>query len=160
MYKNMPKLLLLAFTFVLEGCATPNYFKPVTNTPPDKALVYLYRKYNYFGSGVAHKIYANQKPVTLLYTSDYYPYLSDPGHVTFTAKQVSIGETHLFDFMISKYILADINVEAGKTYYLSFDASSGLKFKMQYSLKDASVGMREITNCILAECLETNLVQR
>ena len=148
---------MVGVAFALGGCTTPN-FTPATNVPSDKALVYLYRKYNYIGSGVAHKIYANQKPVTLLYARNYYPYLADPGHVTFTLKQVMIGEAHLFDFTIPKTKLAEVDVEAGKTYFLSFDVSSGLTFTLKYSLKDAEVGLSEITNCTLAESFETNSI--
>jgi hypothetical protein len=113
MQRAICKLLLLIAVLALGGCVTLN-FKPVTDVPPDKALVYLYRKYNYFGSGVAHKIYANKEPVTLLYTQDYYPYLADPGKIKFTLKQVMSGELHLFDFTIPKNTMAEINVEAGK----------------------------------------------
>jgi hypothetical protein len=75
-------------------------------------LVYIYRKYNYIGSGEAHKIFVNEKPITLLYTDNYYPYIADPGSVKFTLKEVLIGEEHLFDFVIPKSIAAEINVEA------------------------------------------------
>jgi|ERR1017187_699260 hypothetical protein len=159
MKTTISKLLLLAVALLLGGCSTPN-FQPVTNVPSDKALVYLYRKYNYIGSGAAHKIYANKKPVTLLYTSNYYPYVSDPGHITFTLKSVLIGEEHLFDFIIPKSTVAEIDAEAGKTYYLSFDIASNFAFTPKYSLIDADTGSREIAKCRLAECLETNVVTK
>jgi hypothetical protein len=159
MKRTISKLILLAATLMLGGCTTPN-FKPVTNIPADKALVYLYRKYNYIGSGAAHKIYANQKPVTLLYTSNYYPYLTGPGHITFTLKSVLIGEEHLFDFMIPKSTVAEIDFEAGRTYYLSFDIASNFALTPKYILRDDETGSREIVKCRLAECLETNLVSK
>jgi len=61
-----------------------------------------------------------------------------------------------FDFTIPKTKLAEVDVEAGKTYFLSFDVSSGLTFTLKYSLKNAEVGLSEISNCTLAESLETN----
>jgi hypothetical protein len=159
MKRTISMLFLLAAALILGGCATPN-FKPVTNVPPDKALVYLYRKYNYIGSGAAHKIYANQKPITLLYTRNYYPYLTDPGHITFTLKSVLIGEKHLFDFMIPKSTVAEINVESGRTYYLSFDIASHFALTPKYILRDNETSSNEIVKCRLAECLETNLVTK
>jgi hypothetical protein len=150
-------LLLAALT--LGGCKTPNYFKPVTNVPPDKALIYVYRKYNYFGSGARHKIYANQKPITVLYTDNYYPYLADPGKVILSVKEELMGEESLFNFMQPKKTAAEINVEAGKTYFLKFNIPSALTFRMRYSLVDANVAENEITNCALGECLETNIVK-
>jgi Protein of unknown function (DUF2846) len=159
MNEVISKILLLALAFMLGGCTAPNY-KSATNVPSDKALVYLYRTYNYIGSGAGHKIYANQKPITLLYTRNYYPYVADPGNITFTVKEVMVGEMGLFNFVIPQTQAAQINVEAGKTYFLSFDIASGLTFKMKYRLRDADVGMRQITNCSLAQCLETNLVSK
>lgn len=159
MNRILSTLVFMAVALILGGCATPNYFKPETNVPPDKALIYIYRKYNYIGSGAAHKIYVNQKPITLLYVDNYYPYLAEPGDVQFKVKEVLTGEAHLFDFMAPKTTAAEMNVEAGKTYYLSFDVPSALTFKMKYSLRDPKIAENEITNCTLAASLEKHVAK-
>jgi hypothetical protein len=158
--------ILLAAFLMPAGCATPN-FKPAANVPADKAMIYLYREQNYLGSGVSYKIFANQHPVTLLTASgiftdnNYYPYLAAPGEISFTGKQVSNGETHLFDFMVPKCKLATIEVEAGKTYYLKFKWKYvGVTYWPSLVLQDNEAAACEITNCVLAQCLETNLATR
>jgi hypothetical protein len=160
MNKIVSNLLVFAVGIMLGGCATPN-FKPVTDDPPDKALVYIYRGNGVVGSGVGHKIYANQRPVSLLNVGNYYPYLATPGEITFTSKQVSLGAEHLFDFMVPKFNLGEVKVDAGKTYYLKFTWTYvGVTFWPKLVQMDNKIGEREITNCILAECLETNLVTK
>jgi hypothetical protein len=147
----MFKLSLLAVSLMVAGCVAPA-FKPPTHVPSDKALVYLYRKPSVYG-GPAHKIYANQKSVAVLNAGNYYPYWADPGDVKFTVKQQCIGGS-----IFPETIVAEISVEAGRTYYLSHDIAYGFgpAIKLKYSLKDDSVGLRQMTHCKLAECLETN----
>jgi hypothetical protein len=153
-------LLLLTFALLLAGCETP--YKPASNVSPDKALVYLYRKYNTFGSGIIIRVYANGKPVTELSAGDpfkgnYYPFICPPGDVLFEGKDLQIGDTAIFNFMNRKYPLAQIKVEAGKTYYLrlkwaNFLALTGSKAALiQY---DNTIGAQEITNCVLTKSLE------
>ena len=153
-------LLLLTFALLLAGCETP--YKPASNVPPDKALVYLYRKYNTLGSGIKIRVYANGKPVTELTSGDpfkgnYYPFICPPGEVLFEGKDLQMGDVAMFNFINRKYPLAQIKVEAGKTYYLrlkwaNFVALTGSKAALiQY---DSAIGAQEITNCVLTKSLE------
>ena len=153
--------LLLCGCFI--GCATTTHFTPATNIPPDKALVYLYRRASQFQcAAISDKIYVNQKLITVIYDSDYYPYLATPGEVQFIGLEKDIGEYALMNFFHSKYTIAQINVEAGKTYYLRFvqaywKKESNNTSRPLFIQVGNEIGAREITNCILAVNLETNL---
>lgn len=153
-------LLLCGF---FTGCATATHFTPVTNIPPDKALVYLYRRPSQFqGGAVSHQIYVNQKLITVIYNDDYYPYLATPGEVQFVALEKDLGEFALMNFSHSKFNIGQINVEAGKIYYLRFvqaywKKESNNTSRPLFIQVDNETGEREITNCVLAVNLETNL---
>jgi hypothetical protein len=154
-------LFLLAFNLLLAGCETP--FTPVKNVPPDKALVYLYRKYNTWGSGIGIKVFANGQPVTELTSGDpskgtYYPYLCPPGDVLFTGRELGLGELALADFMYPTVPLTKMKVEAGKTYYLrlkwvNYHALTGSQPGLVQF--DNAIGLQQITNCVLAKSYET-----
>jgi hypothetical protein len=153
-------LWFLAFTLLLTGCETP--FTPAKSVPPDKALVYLYRKYNYFGAGLGIRVYANGKPVTDLWAGDYfkgtyYPFICPPGDVLFEGKEMNLGDAAIFNFAYHKSPLAQIKVEGGKTYYLrlkwtDYNVLTGSKPALiQF---DNAIGAQQITNCVLAKSLE------
>jgi hypothetical protein len=153
-------LLLLTVSLLLAGCETP--FTQAKNVPPDKALVYLYRKYNYFGSGIGIKVYANGQPITELWAGDfykgtYYPFICPPGNVLFEGKEMNLGDTAIFNPLYHKSPLAQINVEAGKTYYLrlkwvDYNALTGSK--PAFIQFDNAIGAQQITNCVFAKSLE------
>jgi len=153
-------LLLCGF---FMGCATTTHFTPATNIPPDKALVYLYRRASQFqGWAVYDQIYVNQKPITVIYNNCYYPYLATPGEVQFTGLQKYLGEYSLMNFTSSKYTIGQINVQAGKTYYLRYVQAYWKKESNNtpqplFLQVNNETGGREITNCVLAVNLETNL---
>jgi len=164
--KTLHLLAGLVLCGIFVGCATSTHFTPVTNIPPDKALVYLYRRASQFqGSAISHEIYVNQKPVTVIYNNVYYPYLATPGEVQFIGLEKGLGQFALANFVHSKYTIGQINVEAGKTYYLRYVQAYWKKESNNTSRAlllpvDNEIGAREITNCVLAVNLEMNLEER
>ncbi len=162
MRRYISTLVLFTALLMLQGCATTSQFKPVANFPPDKALIYIYRKQNYIGSGESFKIFANHKPITFLTASgvftdnNYYPYVAAPGEIAFTGKRVTGGEMHLFDFVYSEDKLGELDAKAGQTYYLRFKWKLiSMKGSPALVLQDNGTGSQEITNCILAQSFET-----
>jgi hypothetical protein len=150
--------MLLGCSLVLNGCQTPN-FKPVTNIPPNRALVYFYRKYNYFGSGIAFKLYVNNVPITVIYPDNfYYPYLAMPGQINVAVKQLGEGMFAMGNFMYPSNNLGKFMIEPGKSYYMRL-SQSGLDYHTKLTQVDDELGVNQITNCVLAKSIETNLVE-
>ncbi len=102
------------------GCGVSGEkFVPVT-TPPGKAVVYIYRPHSMRGGSAEWTLMANDKPLTIIKNGGYYPYITEPGHIKFTAKQRP-SVFYIADALLSGELdLYSLSVEAGETYYLHF----------------------------------------
>jgi hypothetical protein len=96
------------------GCAPTlgDAYKRVEAVPSAKALVYIYRPSG-MGGAVYYDVKANGKVVTTLYSGSYYPYVTDPGEIEFSAKTEASDEV-------------TIDAKANQTYFLR--GSVGLGF--------------------------------
>jgi hypothetical protein len=83
-------------------------FQEVTEIPDGKAVVYFYR-FNRFNSITAFKINDGDQPVSpiLLAVKGYIVYFAEPGKKEFWA-QISKAKSQI-----------EINIEAGKSYFVS-----------------------------------------
>src|SRR5437773_2374430 len=111
MWKPLSRLLVIAILLgSVAACASTlgqvpgEVFKRIDAIPSGKALVYIYRSSG-MGALVSYDVKANGKVVTTLYSGTYYPYVSDPGEIEFSAK------TEASDSVT-------IDVKAGQTYFL------------------------------------------
>jgi hypothetical protein len=139
-------LLALTVSVSLVGCTAPR-FTPVTNVPPDKALVYIYRKAHISGSAGNHRIAVNGQRVTSLYNGSYYPYLASLGTNTFGSALFS--PSWVLNLAIKDDDLFKLNAETGKTYYLQFKIATTWGPKIVQM--DKQIGAKEITKCRLAK---------
>ena len=107
MWKPISRLLVIA---ILSGSAAScaptlgQVYKRVDVIPSGKALVYIYRSSG-MGGLVYYDVKANGRVVTTLYSGTYYPYVTDPGEIEFSAK------TEASDSVT-------IDAKAGQTYFL------------------------------------------
>lgn len=100
---------LLYFTLILLCSAVfSQKFKPVEEIPDGKALVYIYRPGKLLGMAVHYTVNAGEEKVSEahLKNNSYLIYFAEPGRYTFWAS-VSGNRKE-----------AELDVEAGKTYYI------------------------------------------
>ena len=86
-------LIALGALLHTQGCGPTRgqFYTKVANVPADKAVVYLYRPSSFSGSGVSYDVKANEdedeeEVVTRLYNGSYYPYVTKPGEIEFSAE--------------------------------------------------------------------------
>lgn len=118
------------------GCAPTlgDAYKRVETVPSSKALVYIYRPSG-MGGAVYYDVKANGKVVTTLYSGSYYPYVTDPGEIEFSAKTEASDEV-------------TIDAKANQTYFLR--GSVGLGFFVGHphlTVVPAEEAEKEIVDC-------------
>jgi hypothetical protein len=126
--------IIMAGILIVSGCATPGpSFKQVENIPPDKAVIYIYHA---GGSNHLFFLQANGKDVTAIKKGLYYPYITDPGMIEFTAKTMGT-------FSIT------LDAKAGQTYYLKGSVPPGFSPTPSLVLVSSEIGAKEIVACKL-----------
>ena len=115
-HSTMKNSILFLLLFCLGFLLSPDviaqkkttFFQEVTEIPDGKAVVYFYR-FNSFNKFTAFRINDGNKPVspTLLAIKGYIVYFTEPGKKEFWAQ---VGE-------VKSQI--EINIEAGKSYFVS-----------------------------------------
>ena len=150
-------VLILCYSVLLTGCGAHGpAFSSVELTQSDKALVYIYRQASFVGGANSFKIWVNDNHVTDLKNGGYYAYMADPGELSFKVKK----NLDFFDVVFGGWGLhyaiwekqkerLKINVEAGKTYYIKYEAdpeSFGFNIAM-LMLVDEEIGSNEIMKC-------------
>jgi hypothetical protein len=136
----------------LSGCSAPR-FSAVATIPPDKALVYIYRKAALGGIGGNHHIFVNGRATTSLYSGSYYPYFATPGTNHFSSKMIS--PAILMNVTMNAMFpdeLCRLETEAGKTYYIQFKIATTWGPKIVQV--DAGKGAKDIEKCRLAKELK------
>ncbi len=131
---HLSLLMIIAGVLVLSGCAAHGpSFKQVENIPADKAVVYIYHS---GGSNHSFFLQANGKDVTALKKGTYYPYITEPGRIEFTARTMGTSSTVL-------------DAKAGETYYLKGSVPPGFSPTPALAVVSSEVGTREIADCKL-----------
>lgn len=136
----------------LTGCTSPKY-SAVASIPPDKALVYIYRKAALSGIAGNHHIFVNNQPVTSLYSGSYYPYFATPGTNIFSSKMISpaVIMNQIMNAM-SEGDVCRLDAEAGKTYYVQFRIATTWGPKIRQV--EAERGEKDVVKCRLAKSLQ------
>jgi len=125
---------VMAAVLVFLGCvANGPSFKQVENIPADKAVVYIYHS---GGSNHPFFLQVNGKDITGLKRGTYYPFITEPGRIEFTAK--TMGTTTLV-----------LEAKAGEIYYLKGAVPPGFSPTPSLVLVSSEVGTQEIANCKL-----------
>ena len=139
MKRTISQALLIG---ILLGTATAcaptlgQIYKPVDVIPRDKALVYIYRTSG-MGAAVYYDVKANGRVVTTLYSGTYYPYITDPGEIEFSAKTEASDS-------------ATIDAKAGQTYYLKGTVGIGFIIGHPHlTVVPAEEAEKEIVECKL-----------
>jgi len=127
-------LMIMAGIFVFSGCAAQKQlFKQVENVPGDKAVVYIY----YSGDSKFPLFFkANGKDLISLKKGTYYPYVTKPGVIEFTASFMGVS-TRVVD------------AEAGQTYYLKGSIPRVFFEPPSLVLVSPEAGAQEIVKCTL-----------
>jgi hypothetical protein len=109
--KLTQKLSLLSMLLLASAAVFAQKFSPVMEIPEGKALVYIYRPSSMVGAAVHYSINANEAKVSEahLKNGSYLVFFADPGRYTFWAQVTNTRRE------------AELDVEAGKTYYVKGD---------------------------------------
>jgi len=125
----------VALLLLSVACASGPPFAPVPTTPPDKAIVYVYRTAQFVGDGVTYTVNAGGKPLVKLLPNGYIALLAEPRETEFSAETEATSSITL-------------DLEAGQTYYLKGGIGVGfLVGHPKLTLVDATTGSSEIVNC-------------
>ena len=123
-----------------QGCGPTlgHVYTKVENVPADKAVVYLYRPSSFIGGGVYYDVKANGKEVvTTLYNGGYYPYVTEPREIEFSAKTESTDAV-------------TIDVKPGQTYFLKGTVGVGfIVGRPHLTVVQPDVAVNEIAECKL-----------
>jgi len=131
--KNFLKILVLFILVLTCTSVFSQKFEPVKETPEGKALVYIYRPGSMVGAAVHYTVNANDDKVSEyhLRNKSYLIFFAEPGRYTFWA-QVSNSRREV-----------DLDVEAGKTYYVRGDCC-------EFIIPDLEKAKKEIVKCKLS----------
>jgi len=126
--------ILFVFVFVCAGTSVfSQKFEPVKEIPEGKALVYIYRPGSMVGAAVHYTVNANEEKVSdaHLKNKSYLVYFADPGRYTFWAQVTNTRRE------------VDLDVEAGKTYYIKGDCC-------EFMIPDLKDAEKDIQKCKLS----------
>lgn len=123
-----------------QGCGPTlgHVYTKVEDMPANKAVVYVYRPSSFFGGGVVYDVKANGKEVvTTLYNGGYYPYVTEPREIEFSAKTESRDAV-------------TIDVKPGQTYFLKGTVGVGFVVgRPHLTVVPPNVAENEIAECKL-----------
>lgn len=127
--------ILLLFTFILTSNSVYSQkFSPVEEIPEGKALVYIYRPGSMVGAAVHYTVNANDDKVSEdhLRNKTYLVFFAEPGRYTFWGQVTNTRRE------------VDLDVEAGKTYYIRGDCC-------KFIIPDLKKAKKEIKKCKLSK---------
>jgi hypothetical protein len=131
--KMMMKSMFLVLFFFMASFVVAQKFEPVKEIPQGKALVYIYRPGSMVGAAVSYTVNANEEKVSdaRLKNKSYLVYFANPGRYTFWA-QVTNTRREI-----------DLDVEAGKTYYIKGDCC-------EFKIPETADAEKDIVKCNLS----------
>ncbi|MEI7661268.1 MAG: DUF2846 domain-containing protein [Bacteroidota bacterium] len=133
--KPNPKTLILIALISLCSYAFSQNSSTVKGISGNKAVVYIYRPGRFTGAAVNYYVYANDIKVSekKLKNNSYLVFYAEPGIYKIWASVSTI------------YISVELNVEAGKTYYVR------AKHCRAFTIPVTEEAEKEIVNCNLSE---------
>ncbi|MEW6571700.1 MAG: DUF2846 domain-containing protein [Nitrospirota bacterium] len=133
-------MLLLSFCIpMLQSCGPTlgPAFQKTDKIPEEMGMVYIYRPSKGFGAAITPDVYANGFVITTLYNGGYYPYLTKPGEIEFSAKTESTSAVTL-------------DIKPGQIYYLKGYIGIGFFVgRPHLTVVSPEVGEKEIAECKL-----------
>mgnify|MGYP001825639715 CR=1 FL=1 len=131
--KTIVKALIVCILILVCNSLFSQKFSPVEEIPEGKALVYIYRPGSMVGAAVHYTVHANDDIVSEyhLRNKSYLVFFADPGRYTFWAQVTNTRRE------------VDLDVEAGKTYYVRGDCC-------EFIIPDTEDAKKEIVKCKLA----------
>ena len=126
--------ILFVFVFVCTSTSVfSQKFEPVKEIPEGRALVYIYRPGSMVGAAVHYTVNANEELVSdaHLKNKSYLVYFAEPGRYTFWAQVTNTRRE------------VDLDVEAGKTYYIKGDCC-------EFMIPDIKDAEKDIQKCKLS----------
>ncbi|GAB3799258.1 hypothetical protein GCM10028819_22190 [Spirosoma humi] len=119
-----------------------------TASTDDFATVYIYRGGQFFGSALNYAIFANEVMICKLSNNRYIEYKAKPGKLSLTAHR---GGVELF----KKETGLDLNVEAGKKYYVKSDQKSSItRTRLELSEVTENTANRDMKDMTVDACQE------
>ena len=143
--------ILMLFCFSMLGSAfRTDSIQKNTNSTDDFATVYIYRGGQFFGSALNYAIFANEEMVCKLSNNRYIEYKAKPGKLSLTAHR---GGVELF----KKETGLDLNVEAGKKYYVKGDQKSSItRTRLELSEVTENTANRDMKDMTVDACQEAS----
>ncbi len=131
--KSLIKTLFLFMLVLTCNSAFSQKFSPVSEIPAGKALVYIYRPGSIVGAAVHYTVNANDTIVSEahLKNNSYLVFFADPGRYTFWAQVTNTRRE------------VDLDVEAGKTFYVRGDCC-------EFIIPTLEKAEKEIVKCKLS----------
>lgn len=131
--KSIKKILFFFALILTFSPAFSQKFSPVKEIPEGKALVYIYRPGSMVGAAVHYSVNANDNKVSEqhLRNKTYLVYFADPGRYTFWAQVTNTRRE------------VDLDVEAGKTYYVRGNCC-------EFIIPELESAEKEIVKCKLS----------
>jgi hypothetical protein len=132
--KTMSKILMVSTFVFISANIFSQKFTPVAEIPEGKALVYIYRPGSMVGAAVHYTVNANDTIASKahLRNKSYIVFFAEPGRYTFWAQVTNTRRA------------IDIDVEAGKTYYIKGDCC-------EFTIPDPAKAEKEIIGCNVAK---------
>ena len=122
---------------------------PATLAHADFATVYIYRSGQFMGSGTNYAIFANGEKICKLSNNRYIEYKAKPGKLTLS---VHVGGVGVF----KKETGLDLDVEAGKKYYVKGDQKSSItRVRLDLSEVTENTAKRDMSGMTVDACQET-----
>ncbi|MVM35561.1 DUF2846 domain-containing protein [Spirosoma sp. HMF4905] len=120
-----------------------------TSASADFATVYIYRGGQFFGAGLNYAIFANGEKICKLSNNRYIEYKAKPGALSLTAHRGGIE-------VFKKETGLDMQVEAGKSYYVKGDQKSSItRTRLELSEVTENTAKRDMKDMTVDACQET-----
>ena len=135
----MKKILyiILALNFVTACASLGPKFDGLITPNKDETIIYIYRPNSFVGAGINYYVKDGQEKIVRVYNGGYYPYITNEGNKTLSAKTE-----------VTKNI--ELKTKNGEVYFVKAGVTMGLLVGRP-SLKEVSKeeALKEITNCKL-----------
>lgn len=127
--------LVIAAVVLLAGCAVQGRQFQTMEAPKEKALIYVYRPYSVFGSGLTPTVNCGENGIAIG-AGGYHPYVVTPGDTSCNAHTEATSEVR-------------IDVTPGQQYYVEEIGIGFFIGRPHLSTVAPDVGRAEIQDCKL-----------
>lgn len=147
---KIASILMLVCLSILGSAFRSDSMQNSAANTDDFATVYIYRGGQFFGSALNYAIFANEEMVCKLSNNRYIEYKAKPGKLSLTAHR---GGVEVF----KKETGLDLNVEAGKKYYVKGDQKSSItRTRLELSEVTENTANRDMKDMTVDACQEAS----